>query len=104
MVWKYTSGKSAKAGTKSLSKSQPKVKLLMPRLKAREPAAIAHSCAAEVGGKAGRTFFPIFVGQNEYLYKSPKTARRVQVQQDTIDLHGCTRDEALQRLNSALPI
>jgi hypothetical protein len=104
VVWKYTSGKSAKAGTKSLSKSQPKVKLLMPRLKAREPAAIAHSCAAEVGGKAGRTFFPIFVGQNEYLYKSPKTARRVQVQQDTIDLHGCTRDEALQRLNSALPI
>ena len=59
---------------------------------------------AEVGGKAGRTFFPIFVGQNEYLHKSSKTARRVQVQQDTIDLHGCTRDEALQRLNSALPI
>lgn len=59
-----------------------------------------------VGNAPGQIMFPIVVGNVDDLYKSSKRssgrtkngARRL-----SIDLHGCTTDEALRKLDESLP-
>jgi DNA-nicking Smr family endonuclease len=87
----------------ALSKTQPKVKRLQPKIKTEESKAIDSSCSPGVGGKAGKIVFPILIGQSDYLYKSSKTTRKAKMKAQIIDLHGCTKAEALQRLNGSLP-
>ena len=56
------------------------------------------------GGKAGKTHFNIRVGEVSNLYKTAKTSvTSKRVNSITIDLHGCTKSEALSKLNSSLP-
>jgi DNA-nicking Smr family endonuclease len=57
----------------------------------------------DTGRKAGKTVFPVLVGHQDYLYKSSKYTRHLQSTPYTIDLHGCTREEALIKLNNSLP-
>ena len=55
------------------------------------------------GGKAGRTSFSVNVGRVENLYKSSKRVRLNHASRAScvakIDLHGCTQEEAVKRLN-----
>jgi hypothetical protein len=58
-----------------------------------------------LGGKAGRTRFEINVGQPENLYISTKRIRSKPAGflcLPTIDLHGCTQDEAIEKLDNIL--
>ena len=58
-----------------------------------------------LGGKAGKTSYTVNVGQIENLYISSKRNSiccKTSPKRDFIDLHGCTRDQALQRLDAAL--
>lgn len=56
-----------------------------------------------IGGKAGRTRFVINVGRVENLYKTSKRRRALPGPPPAVlDLHGCTRDEALARLGAGL--
>ena len=63
----------------------------------------------DVEGKAGKTHFHVLVGEASNLYKTTKTSVRLKkargvVNRITIDLHGCTKSEALSKLNSSLPV
>lgn len=60
-----------------------------------------------LGGKAGRTSFAINVGQIENLHISFKrnsihSRASISTRSSVIDLHGCNRDEAIERLDSSL--
>ncbi|KAL3808164.1 hypothetical protein ACHAXA_010650 [Cyclostephanos tholiformis] len=62
-----------------------------------------------VSGKAGKSFFVVQVGEVQNLYKTTKpssslatSSQQGQSSVPTLDLHGCTRDEAVLRLNEAL--
>lgn len=59
-----------------------------------------------LGGKAGKTSYTVKVGQIENLYISSKRnslcSNMSSLNRNSIDLHGCTKDQAIQRLDSAL--
>lgn len=56
---------------------------------------------ATLGGKAGKTSYPILVGEESNLYKTVKSlASKSPI---VIDLHGNTREEASERLGERLP-
>lgn len=59
------------------------------------------------GGKAGKPYFIVYVGDVDNLYKTTKKPCRkpqyLQAAAATIDLHGYTTSEALDILNESLP-
>jgi hypothetical protein len=59
-----------------------------------------------VGGKAGRHHFIVQVGEVQNLYKTTKSSALASHQSrssvTTLDLHGCTREEAIASLNESL--
>jgi DNA-nicking Smr family endonuclease len=61
---------------------------------------VYHSCSLE--GKAGKKCFPVLIGHEEYLYKSSKASKLSQVPPRSLDLHGCSRDEAIVKLSISL--
>ncbi|KAL7512497.1 hypothetical protein ACHAXN_009786 [Cyclotella atomus] len=65
------------------------------KLKSTEPEPVSHCCSSCVESKPSRTFFPILVGHEEYLTSH--------LTPHTLDLHGCTRKDALYKLDSCLP-
>lgn len=57
-----------------------------------------------LAGKAGKTIYVIQVGEVENLYKSSKKSlQRAANRPQTIDLHGCSKVEALSKLEESLP-
>ena len=62
-----------------------------------------------IGGKAGKTFFIIQVGEIANLYKTTKpsamrsSSSNMRREDIMVDLHGLTKEEALQKLNEDLP-
>lgn len=60
-------------------------------------------CSTENEGKGGKTFFPVLIGHEEYLYKSSKSTKHAHTKPRSLDLHRYTRDEALLELISSLP-
>ena len=57
-----------------------------------------------VGSKAGKVVIPLLVGHAQQLYQSSKTGKQNVGRAISIDLHGCSKDEALDKLVSSLPI
>jgi hypothetical protein len=61
---------------------------------------------SSVGGRAGRSHFVVQVGEVQNLYKTTKSSALASHQSQssipTLDLHGCTREEAIARLNESL--
>ncbi len=59
-----------------------------------------------VGGRAGRSHFVVQVVEVQNLYKTTKTSALTPQQSrssiPTLDLHGCTREEAIAKLNEIL--
>ena len=91
MILHLTSGQPPKQRDGSMKKHQV----------ASEP--VNHHCISDLGAKAGRTFFPVLVGPEEFLYKSSKSSQQGQASTQKIDLHGYSKVEALQQLDAALP-
>jgi hypothetical protein len=86
----------------ALKKCSPKDKSIkhVSRVITRVP--VDNSCSPEVDRKAGRTMYHVVVGSEEYLYKSSKSARQIKTPLFSIDLHGCSREEAILWLNDSL--
>ncbi|KAL3768182.1 hypothetical protein ACHAW5_007916 [Stephanodiscus triporus] len=62
-----------------------------------------------VGGKAGKAYFVVQVGEVQNLYKTTKTSALAspmhgQSGLPTLDLHGCTRVRAVVKLNKSLKV
>ena len=61
-----------------------------------------------VGGKAGKPYFPVQVGEVQNLYKTTKptilSSRSSSSNTPTLDLHRCTREEALVKLDDSLKL
>ncbi|KAL7523690.1 hypothetical protein ACHAXR_000289 [Thalassiosira sp. AJA248-18] len=62
------------------------------------------------GGKAGKSHYTIHVGEVENLYKTTKPNAMLvshpsaSAPLETLDLHGCTREEALTKLDESLKV
>ena len=52
-----------------------------------------------LGGKAGKPFYPIQVGEVQNLHRTTKPSNSSP--SSTLDLHGCTREEALAKLDQS---
>ena len=62
-----------------------------------------------LGGKAGKAYFVVQVGEVQNLYKTTKTSGLTsplqgQSEIPTLDLHGCTRQEAIVKLKKSLEV
>ena len=72
--------------------------------------AVNHSLPGpEIGGKAGKSHFVIQVGEAQNLYKTTKPStvsyqQRHSISIPTLDLHGCTKDESIVKLNESLEV
>ena len=55
-----------------------------------------------VGGKAGRTAYPVLVGEVTDLFKTAQLRPRKALHRVTLDLHGCSRYKALGLLRKSL--
>ena len=97
----------------SLQKSGPKKRSSKTTAEGKENATNAVFVVEDfLGGKAGKTAYPILVsGGKEYLYKSSKPRHHRNGQhlgktpssvRMTVDLHGHSKDEAIEKLNKSL--
>ncbi|KAL3769625.1 hypothetical protein ACHAW5_008506 [Stephanodiscus triporus] len=64
---------------------------------------------SSLGGKAGKAYFVVQVGEVQNLYKTTKTSALTSLLHGqsclpTLDLHGCTRMEAIVKLNESLKV
>ena len=87
-----------------LEKAAPKVrrsKKSKKETKYPTPAGLTLLPGDTHGGKAGKTVYPVLVGDESNLYKTGKSLSRASI---ILDLHGCTQDEALAKLDKSLPI
>ncbi|KAL7527013.1 hypothetical protein ACHAXR_004211 [Thalassiosira sp. AJA248-18] len=92
-------------------RSQPKTKSKRPRTPKSEPSvsSIVDSHFKE-DGKAGKSHYTIHVGEVQNLYKTTKPNAMLashpsaSAPLETLDLHGCTREEALIKLDESLKV
>ena len=89
----------------SLERTLPKEKVAERPVISR-PKPVQNPKTDGLGGKAGKSSYVIHVGEVNNLYKSSKKskARIASAKPQIIDLHGCTREEAVQKLDVSLPI
>jgi len=91
----------------NIQRQPPKSKHKVGRKCAKEEP-IGHDALprSDVGGRAGRHHFVVQVGEVQNLYKTTKSSalalHQSQSSVPTLDLHGCTREEAIARLNESL--
>ena len=65
---------------------------------------LSHNTSLDgIGGKPGKTRFPITVGEPNFLYRSSKVKAKTNVHHVLLDLHGCSKEEAIARMNDMLP-
>ena len=87
----------------TLERRRPKTRIFKSRQVS--PVSVVHNPASfGLCGKAGKSSYAVNVGQVENLYISSKRNPNsiVSKQRAFVDLHGCTRDHAVQRLDNAL--
>jgi len=91
----------------SLDRQEPKNRRASTKTKLTEESApVCNPNTNDLGGKAGKTAYAVNVGRVENLYISSKrihsSSRSSMSRSSIIDLHGCDRGEAIQRLDSSL--
>jgi uncharacterized membrane protein YheB (UPF0754 family) len=97
-----------KLNTLSLERQSPKSRKKKSKKSMKEEA--NHQIVADtgVGGKAGKPYFVVQVGEEQYLYKTHKSSAHTSQNSPrnipTLDLHGCTREEAAVKLNESLKV
>ena len=86
----------------NLFKQQPKTRVQTKTLGQGCLYTKSNPTSEGLGGKAGRTHFVVNVGEVKNLYKSSKSIHQGSSSTSIIDLHGCSRSEAISRLNTGL--
>merc|ERR1712087_88151 len=96
-----------------IERRQPKIKSKCPRSHKKEPSlpSLSNNPFNEgLSGKAGKSRFAVQVGEVENLYKTAKLSaiafsnRPSSSTALALDLHGCTREEALVKLDDTLKV
>lgn len=87
----------------SLERTQPKEKSLKRRAPASVSQPVNNPNLDGMMGKAGKSSYPILVGEVNNLYKSSKKSQVNAPRSKFIDLHGFSQLEALEKLNESLP-
>mmetsp|Transcript_3777 Transcript_3777/g.8346 ORF Transcript_3777/g.8346 Transcript_3777/m.8346 type:complete len:533 (-) Transcript_3777:78-1676(-) len=93
-----------------IERNQPKKKSKRPRTpknKTALPSVVNNPSIEGLGGKAGKSHYYIHVGEVQNLYKTTKPSAAASQcssssAQSTLDMHGCTREEALKKLDESL--
>ncbi|KAL7526903.1 hypothetical protein ACHAXR_001704, partial [Thalassiosira sp. AJA248-18] len=88
-----------------IAQSHPKTKSKHPRTP--KPELLLSSMVDshfKEDGKAGKSHFIIHVGEVQNLYKTTKPNTMLASHPNTLDLHGCTREEALIKLDESLKV
>ena len=85
----------------TLRKAAPKEKCHNAKSKDTPQVASAFQLDLCHAKKAGKVIHPILVGEVSNLYK---TRRLPQAYLTTLDLHGCSKGEALEKLGDSLPV
>jgi len=93
-----------------IERSQPKIKPSRSRTTKSKPSYphLAFKPSSEgIGGKAGKSRYEVQVGEVQHLYKTTKPSVMashcsLSSTLPTLDLHGCTREEALGKLDESL--
>ena len=88
-----------------LERQQPKKKRIKKRKKKTNQNVIEHQTMlanSGVGGKAGKPYFIVQVGEVQNLYKTTKSQQNSPCSASTLDLHGFTREDALVKLDESL--
>jgi hypothetical protein len=85
----------------SLERQQPKEKSKGNEL-TEKCTLVPNPSTYGLGGKAGKTCFDVNVGEVANLYKSSKSVCIQPSSTSKLDLHGCTKDEALEKLDQSL--
>lgn len=88
-----------------IARSQRKIKSQCPRSPKPEsslPSLANNPFKEGLGGKAGKSHYVIQVGEVQNLYKTTKPSHSTSKPLSPLDLHGCTRDEALAKLDERL--
>lgn len=87
-----------------LEKPKPKEKSTGGREKTITSQHSNHNGLVEIQSKAGNPVYRVIVGSEEFLYKSTKKSRHDEHTKPLIiDLHGSTKEGALEKLNIELP-
>ncbi len=96
-----------KLNSLALEQTPPKVKLLSPRVRARQPtsADLSDISSVSLDNKAIKTHFYVLVGEVSNLYKSTKPSKNIKAHEVsfTIDLHGYSKEAAVRELDASLP-
>lgn len=95
-----------------IERSQPKFKSKRPHTPNNEPSLpflVNNPSKEGLGGKAGKSYYAVQVGEVQNLYKTTKPSAIVSHFSSPskllkLDLHGCTRLEALMKLDESLKI
>ena len=95
-----------------IERSQPKFKSKRPHTPNNEPSLpflVNNPFKEGLGGKAGKSHYAVQVGEVQDLYKTTKSSAIVShcssySMLSTLDLHGCTRGEALMKLDESLKV
>jgi DNA-nicking Smr family endonuclease len=82
---------------------QPKAKSRPQRVMPSLVKPIDNPCTVGQGGKAGVPFYVVHVGETDNLYKTRHVSAFGNKTNLSIDLHGYTREQALQELDTKLP-
>jgi len=69
-----------------------------------ESSMLPNSC---VGGKTGKSYFAVHVGDLQILYKTIRSNKALTSQKDVcgtpvLDVHGCIREDAIVKLDNSL--
>ena len=93
----------------ALECQQPKKKTTVPKQNDSENTYVLNPSMDGLSGKAGKSHFLVHVGEVENLYKTAKpSASSHRLGSNTtcgitsLDLHGCTREDALEKLDQCL--
>ncbi|KAL3770451.1 hypothetical protein ACHAW5_001205 [Stephanodiscus triporus] len=87
--------KTKNKGINKSTKEGPEDQILLPN--------------SSLGGKAGKAYFVVQVGEVQNLHKTTKTSALTSPLHGrsglpTLDMHGCTREEAIAKLNESLKV
>jgi DNA-nicking Smr family endonuclease len=86
-----------------IQRSKPKRRITTSRPAPVIAEPICNPVSEGLGGKAGKVFFNVNVGQVENLYKTSKTGVSSHRFRLSVDLHGYSKDEAVAKLDDCLP-
>ena len=88
----------------AIKKKNPKPSHSIGRKKQVPNTTYLDASSDRADGKPGKIYYPVIVGEPNFLYRSSKVKRKTNPSCLSLDLHGCTREKAFDRLNDSLPV